>query len=118
NLSELDVWAQINTLREKGYIRRLGGVFEAKKLGYRSALCGAKVPLAKLNEIIALINSSPRVTHNYLRTGDLNLWFTFTSNHIDELPEFIDYLKKKTGIDEIYLLEAEKLFKLKVDFKL
>lgn len=117
SLSETDVWQRVKALRDNGFIRRLGAIFNAGTIGYRSTLCAAKVPDDKLEKFGALVNQASQVTHNYLRSDDLNVWFTFSSNRAEALDEFLTKLKIESGVDEIHVLEAEQLFKIKVDFK-
>lgn len=116
-LTEEDVWSRVKALRGDGFIRRLGAIFNAGPLGYRSVLCAARVPADRLEDFSRRVNLAPQVTHNYLRSDDLNLWFTFTSEHREELDEFLTGLKSATGVNDVYVLESEKLFKIKVNFK-
>ena len=118
NLTEEEVHARITALRREGFIRRLGAVFDARKLGYRSTLCAARVPASKLDLFRALTGQAPQITHNYLRTGEINAWFTFTSQRPEELEEFLARLKETAGLEDILVLEAERVFKIKVDFQL
>lgn len=116
-LSEDEVWRRVKALKSNGFIRRIGGVFNAGPLGYRSTLCAAKVPADKLESFSRLVNQAPQVTHNYLRSDELNVWFTFSSDRPEALGLFLADLKRQSGVEEIHVLEAEKLFKIKVDFK-
>ena len=116
-LTEDELWSRVKALKDDGFIRRLGAVFNAAPLGYRSTLCAARVPKDKLAAVAALVNAAPEVTHNYLRSDELNLWFTFSTNRPEDLPAFLDRIKGQTGIDELHVLDSEKLFKIKVDFK-
>ena len=116
-LTEDEVWSRVKALRDNGFIRRLGAVFNAAPLGYRSTLCAARVPENKLEAVADLVSAAPEVTHNYLRTDELNLWFTFTTNRPEYLPAFLDSVRSRTGVEEIHILDSEKLFKIKVDFK-
>ncbi|WP_249175408.1 Lrp/AsnC family transcriptional regulator, partial [Clostridium tyrobutyricum] len=43
-IDEVEVIERINKLKEEGIIRRIGGIFNSKKLGYTSTLCAARVP--------------------------------------------------------------------------
>ncbi|MDL2260411.1 Lrp/AsnC family transcriptional regulator [Deltaproteobacteria bacterium OttesenSCG-928-K17] len=116
-LTEDEIWRRVKALKDNGYIRRLGAIFNAAPLGYRSTLCAARVPQPKLEKFSELVNKAPQVTHNYLRSDDLNVWFTFSANRPEALDEFLAELKQSSGVEEIHVLEAEKLFKIKVDFK-
>lgn len=117
-LSGDEVLKTVNSLKVRGFIRRLGAVFNASSLGYRSVLCAARVPAEKVEAFGRLVSASPQVTHNYIRSDSLNVWFTFTARHEGETQSFIKELKAASGVQEIYELEAEKLFKIKVEFKL
>ena len=117
-LTEQEISGRLQTLRRDGFIRRLGAVFEARTLGYRSSLCAARVPDEKLDLCRDLVNQAPQVTHNYLRSGELNVWFTFTCRHPEELDEFLANLRQAAGLDEINILETENTFKIKVNFQL
>lgn len=116
-LSEDEVWRRVSALRQGGFIRRLGAIFNAGPLGYRSTLCAARVPEDKLVLFSGLVNQAPQVTHNYLRSDGLNIWFTFTSDRPRDLSNFLDWLKAESGVREIHVLESEKMFKIKVDFQ-
>lgn len=116
-LEEAETFARVNTLREKGLIRRIGANFQAGKLGWHSTLCAAKVPEEKLDAVIALINAEPGVTHNYLRDHDYNLWFTMIGPSKEAVDRRIDDLARDAGVG-ILNLPATRLYKIKVDFRL
>jgi DNA-binding Lrp family transcriptional regulator len=116
-LTEEEIHARLLALRQKGIIRRLGAVFNARDLGYQSTLCAARVPTDKLALFQALTDQTPQITHNYLRDCEMNVWFTFTSQGPEELDNFLGRLREALGLEEILVLDAEKVFKIKVDFK-
>jgi DNA-binding Lrp family transcriptional regulator len=43
-LSGQDILSIVNSLKSRGFVRRLGGIFNSSPLGYRSTLCAARVP--------------------------------------------------------------------------
>jgi len=116
-LTEEEVLARLSALRQRGIIRRLGAVFNARALGYQSTLCAARVPDDKLAVFQVLTDQAPQITHNYLRAGEMNAWFTFTSRRPEELDEFLQRLREALGLSEILVLDAERVFKIKVDFR-
>ena len=118
DLTEEEVHARLKALRQEGFIRRLGAVFNARELGYASTLCAARVPPGKLDAFRALTGRAPQITHNYLRTGEINAWFTFTYRKPEELGEFLARLKDAAGLGEVLVLDSERIFKIKVDFRL
>ena len=115
-LDETELLGRVHALKQNGFIRRLGAVFTPAPLGYRSTLCAARVPADKVEEFGRLVSRSPQVTHNYLRSDDLNVWFTFTGRDQEELDRFLTALKAESGLSDIHVLESEKLFKIKVQF--
>lgn len=117
-ISGEDVMSRIRNMIDGGVIRRLGGIFDAKKLGYHSMLCAMKVDEKKIDEVAEVVNSYPGVTHNYLREHDLNMWFTATAPSQEKLAEMLDQIKRGAGINEIFVLPAQKLFKIRVNFDL
>ncbi len=117
-LDREEVIERLKRLRKEGFIRRLGGIFNSRKLGWQSLLLAAEVPGDKFYETAELINSHPGVTHNYRRNHRYNMWFTLSVPPEDDLEEEIKKLEEKTGI-EFLRLPRLKQYKLgvKLDFE-
>lgn len=113
-----EAFNRVRKLKENGMIRRIGAVFDPKKLGFVSTLCAARVPVEKLKGFVAHVNSYPGVTHNYLRNHDYNVWFTLIAGGEDELNRFLDEIREKTGIAELISLRAVRTFKINARFDL
>ena len=103
-------------LLDSGVIRRLGGVFDSRSLGYRSTLMAARIPPDRLDEVARCVSRRPGVTHNYRRENDYNLWFTLTAESEQRLTEIIEELKAETGIDDFHPLPALAVYKIRVNF--
>ncbi len=116
-VSEEEALARVRCLKAQGLIRRLGANFDSRKLGWRSTLCGAKVPEEKLAAFTAEVNRLPGVTHNYLRDHSYNVWFTLIAPSESEIAATLLELARRTGITALNL-PAQKVYKLKVDFAL
>lgn len=116
--TEEEVLRRLATWQEKGIIRRLGGIFDSRRLGYTGTLCALAVPAERIEEVARVINSYPGVTHNYLREHSLNMWFTLLAPGEEYLQRIIAEIRERTGIEQIYSLPAEKIFKIKVKFRL
>lgn len=116
--SEEEVLARLERLIACGVIRRLGPVFDSRMLGYCGTLAALKVPLERIPEVAAVVNSFPGVTHNYLREGDYNMWFTLLEENPDRLEAILEEIKKRTGITEVLNLPSERVFKIRVNFDL
>lgn len=115
-VDERDVFKAIRWLKAKGMIRRLGAVFDARKLGYCPTLCAAKVPPERIDDVAAVLNEYPEVTHNYLREHEYNLWFTLIAESEERQKSLLKEIKEKAGLEEILNLPAKKMFKIAVSF--
>jgi siroheme decarboxylase len=112
------VLERIKELQEVKIIRRLGGVFDSKNLGFSSTLIALKVPPDEIDQVAAIINDYPGVTHNYLREHDYNIWFTLTSTSAPELEKTFQEILTKTAVTEYLNLPTKRLFKLNLEFSL
>lgn len=117
-ISEAEVIGRLRRLKEEGIIRRVGGVFDSRKLGYYSTLCALKVPEEELEETAAIVNKLPGVTHNYVRNHSYNMWFTLIAPSETDINNTIKDLKEKTRVKEIMNLPAVNFFKVRVKFDL
>ena len=114
-IDEVEVIERINKLKEEGIIRRIGGIFNSKKLGYTSTLCAARVPYYRIDEVAEYINGYDEVTHNYIREGRYNMWFTVIAFSEEKLSNILRDIKINAGLKEIMNLPSTKVFKIKVD---
>ncbi len=115
-LDEAEVLERIKALKDQQIIRRIGAVFDSRKLGFQSTLCAARVPEGTVPSFVAFVNNLPGVTHNYRRDDDYNIWFTLIAPDEDALLATIERIKKETGIDDILSLSASKTFKIDARF--
>jgi DNA-binding Lrp family transcriptional regulator len=115
--TEQEVFDTVQALCEKRIIRRLGGSFDSRKIGYKSTLAALSVPKDKLDEAVEIVNSYPGVTHNYEREGAFNIWFTVIAASDEAIADIIEEIKTKTGAPALNL-PASHVFKIKVNFDL
>jgi len=115
-VGEDEVLARLKRLQDEGVIRRLGAVFDSRKLGYSGTLCAMHVEPDRVDEVADVINSFPGVTHNYLREHQINMWFTVLAESRDKLGEILGLIRERTGIEEIMELPSEEVFKIRVNF--
>jgi len=116
-ISETELLDRIRKLKELGVIRRIGAVFDSRKLGFYSTLCAAKVDPKKLEEVAAYINTFRGVTHNYERDDEYNLWFTLTASSSAEAERQLRDIEENCGI-KIMRLPARKVYKIEVVFNM
>jgi DNA-binding Lrp family transcriptional regulator len=115
-IKEKEVLERVQRLKNAGIIRRIGASFSAAAVGFSSTLCAAKVPLEKMEDFVAVVNSYPGVTHNYEREGDYNIWFTLIAPSRKKIEEILKAISRKTGVKSILNLPATKTIKIAVDF--
>jgi siroheme decarboxylase len=115
-MDEEEVIARVKNLREAGIIRRIGASINSRRIGYVSTLLAARVPQEKLDSFVETVNSCTGVTHNYERNHEYNVWFTLIAPSEVEKLKIIRQLVERTGV-EILELPAERIFKIKVDFR-
>jgi len=117
-LSREEVLKRLVRLKENDIIRRIGGNFMPRKLGFVSTLCAAKVPENQIDAFAEVVNRYPGVTHNYQRDGHFNIWFTFIAPSMEEIKTNIEDISRETGVKEIMNLPATKIFKIRAHFDL
>ncbi len=113
-----DVIDRVGRLLAGGVIRRVGPVFDSRRLGYVSTLVAVKVPADRLDEVAETVNRLPGVTHNYARRAAYNLWFTLTEASQGALDGTLERLRSETGISEFHSLPALTVYKIRVHFDL
>jgi DNA-binding Lrp family transcriptional regulator len=116
-IGESEVLDRIGRLEAKGIIRRIGAVFDLRKLGFVSTLCAARVPEEKIPAFVATVNACPGVTHNYRREHEYNVWFTLIAPDEEELAASLAEIKRKTEIVDILSLRAVRTFKINARFE-
>lgn len=113
-----DVIFRLKKLRETGIIRRMGAIFDSKKLGYCSTLCAMEVPDQRIDEVARIINEYTGVTHNYVRDYEYNVWFTITARSRPELNRIMAEIQEKSGLHNLIDLPATRMFKIRVRFSM
>ncbi len=123
DLPETEVVALLERAQTDGLLRRFGGVFDARRLGYKSILCALDVAPEQIEEKAAVIAAHPGVTHCYERTpfrGEGNypkLWFTLAMLH-DGFEAGLATLHAQLAPAELFELPALRRFKIDVVFDL
>ncbi|MBS3969008.1 MAG: AsnC family transcriptional regulator [Clostridia bacterium] len=115
-VSEEEIIDRIRKLQNQGIIRRLGAIFDSRKLGYKSTLCAMKVPKDQIAHVAEIVNSYPGVTHNYLREHEYNMWFTLIAPSKERIDKICTEIILQSGIHELMQLPAKRFFKIKVKF--
>ena len=102
----------LKRLKDKGVIRNFVISLNHTKLGFKSTLVGLRVSSNKTESLAKDITRYPEVTHCFLRRGDYNLWSVFIYSKKERLRQFLDFLAKKAGKENVLNLPTERKFKL------
>lgn len=113
-----DVLQRLAAMKASGLVRRIGPVFDSRRLGYVSTLVAARVPPGQLEDVAARVTALPGVTHNYERNHQWNLWFTLTARSGDELRSILADLRRDSGISDFHGLPALAVYKIRAVFDL
>jgi DNA-binding Lrp family transcriptional regulator len=123
-VSEREVFDEIEKMRASGVIRRIGGVYDSKKLGFISRLCAGKVPTSEndfaaephaqtpMEKFAAVVMSEPAITHNYIRSHEYNVWFTVIAENESAIQAVVDCVCAKTELHDVHVLTATKKYKI------
>lgn len=115
-IPEEEIIDRITRMKRDGIIRRIGAIFDTRKIGFVSTLCAARVPEEHLRHFVETVNSYPGVTHNYRRTHTYNVWFTCIAENDEQLEKILEDLRRKTGISDILSMKAIRTFKIDASF--
>lgn len=131
-MSEEQVVALVERLLASGDARRFGGVFDARRVGYRSALCAMSVhDEGDLQRVLPHITASNGVTHAYERgwPAELavdsaggpagqrwpNFWFTLAAPS-ESFDAEMGELRRLCAPFDIFEMPATRRFKIDVVF--
>ncbi len=116
-IGEEEVLERVVRMKDDGLIRRIGAIFESRKVGYVSALCAARVSDEKTAAFVEIVNAYKGVTHNYRRNNAYNIWFTFIAPTEEHLQTYLTEIREKTGVEDILCMRAKRTFKVNAQFE-
>jgi DNA-binding Lrp family transcriptional regulator len=111
--TEEQIISRLKQLVDSGIIRKFGAKISPRKIGYVSILVASNIPEAEIDSVADIINEYSGVTHNYIREGEPNLWFTLTEPDEDTLNTHLQEIEKRIG-KPIIKLPATKIYKIGV----
>jgi DNA-binding Lrp family transcriptional regulator len=116
-ISEDQVLEQARRWQEAGILREISAVLEGSALGHESALVATRVEAGRLEDVAAVINRHPTVTHNYERNHHYNLWYTIAAPLDIGLEPMVACLSRQVDC-EMHILRRTMTFKIGVNFDL
>jgi len=116
--TESEVIDRMTSLVERGIIREISPVFDLQKLGYCSTLAALNVPEERIDEVAGIVNARPEVTHNYLREGEPNMWFTVIAESEAALERVLQAIERDANCGPVVDFPAQRRFAARVVFDL
>jgi DNA-binding Lrp family transcriptional regulator len=129
-LSEQQVIERVRGYFQAGKARRMGAIFDLRRLGYTSVLCAVAVQPEDLDEVAGRITPHEGVTHCYLRTPAPdrdtapqevdgltlpNLWFTLSVLG-ERFESELSAMRERVAPRRLLVLPAIRRFKINVVF--
>ncbi len=101
-VGEDQVISALETMRDAGFVSRVGAVFTPGALG-GGALAAMAVPEERLDEVAEFVSGFSEVNHNYEREHGFNLWFVVTAPDDAGVARVLGEIEKNTGIKPLNL---------------
>jgi DNA-binding Lrp family transcriptional regulator len=114
-ITEAEALDRARAMKSSGIIRRIGAVLDPRRLGWTSVLCAVDIAPGSMDEYAAVVGAYDEATHNYLRSGHPNCWFTVIAPDKDRLREIVTQIEERLGV-RVLSLPARKVFKIRVSF--
>ncbi|MSQ25962.1 MAG: Lrp/AsnC family transcriptional regulator [Dehalococcoidia bacterium] len=115
-LSEDEMMRRLVELRRKNVVRQIGGIFDTRRLGYKSSLVAMQFPAGKVAAGARVVNEHPGVSHNYERNHAYNLWFTVAVPPNSTIEETVARMAERAKPICYRILPTLRFFKVGVNF--
>ncbi|WP_245802361.1 hypothetical protein [Desulfacinum hydrothermale] len=113
-VGEEEVLERIGRMKRERLVRQISAIFNTGGLGYTSSLVAMAVAEDALERAARAVNAYPGVSHNYLRPGSYNMWFTVAVPPGESLEGVVARLAEQAGGWPFIILPALKKYKLAV----
>ena len=109
-MSEEEVLFRLRHLVKTGALNRFGPVLNARQMGGERTLAALHVPPERFEEVAAVVNRLPTVSHNYERDHHYNMWFVVSSDDEAEVERTLQAIERETGLRPLDLPALEEYF--------
>ena len=117
-IPEPEMLARMEKMEAEKIIRGISPVLESRPLGLHAAtLVALRVPEDRVDEVAAIINSYPEVSHNFRRDHAWSLWFTVAAQDEKSLQAILKDILERTGIPARDALDLPTLRRVKIDVR-
>jgi siroheme decarboxylase len=111
-----EVIRRITMLKEKGIVRQISPVLDARKLGYQSTLIAMKVGKQRTGLAEKTLSGHTGVSHAYERDNEFNIWFTLSVPLPVDIEAELQKLSSLIVVEAAFALPAVRVFKLRTNF--
>ncbi len=115
-MRESAVLISLESLKQRKLLKEIRAIFDARFLGFQSALIAFKLEEARLAHAANVINLHPGVSHNYQRLHPYNLWFTLVVPQDIVLETHVQTLADLTACQQYFVFPSLRTFKRRVQF--
>jgi DNA-binding Lrp family transcriptional regulator len=109
-MDEAEVIERLRRLLDSGGLSRFGAILSPVGLGGERTLAAMHVPPERFNEVTALVNAHPAISHNYAREHHYNMWFVVSSEDEGEVARTLAAIERETGLEVLNLPTLEEYF--------
>ncbi|MEK7270093.1 MAG: hypothetical protein AAB215_04020 [Planctomycetota bacterium] len=113
-VSEADAIRRLSAAIRLGIVRQVSGIFDARSLGYATALVAVRLSPPRLASAARLVARQACVGHCYARRHSWNLWFTLAVPPGRTLSHAAAGIARRAGLSEWRLLPAMEIYKIGV----
>ncbi|MRS12756.1 MAG: Lrp/AsnC family transcriptional regulator [Actinobacteria bacterium] len=115
-LSESETLSAMRELRDTRAIRRVGASFSPAGLGYQAALGALAVPEERADEVAAMLEALPNVTHVFELEDRYRLWYVLVAPSRTRLEIAESEMARMAGVADRYRVLPDELFKVTAAF--
>lgn len=116
-LSESDLIARVQPLRQSGVLTRFGPLFQIEALGGAYCLVAMAVPEKRWDSTVKAVNRHPEVAHNYRRAHALNMWFVLATATPQDIESCLAAIEAETGLP-VFAFPKEQEYALSLKLEL
>ncbi len=111
-----EVINRIQEMKDRGIVRQISPVLDARQIGYQSTLVALKVNTLNIMRAERVISAHAGISHGYEREHEFNIWVTLSVPPGAALKTELKDLSSRTGAEAIFSLAAVRVFKLRTNF--
>jgi siroheme decarboxylase len=117
-ISKEETLDRLKRLADTGVLRGIAPTLESDSISPMvSTLIACRVPEDEIEQIAAVVNRYPAVSHNFRREHAYNLWFTLVAPSRDRMNAILEEIRTITHISSDNMLDLTTEQKYKIDVR-